>query len=172
MALKSGVVGAPLRHSPMIARTNRIDARRRPEKQQATATVDHRDAWHNGFLRLLLIISRHAWNQYQGNAVVYRLRPAPQVRVPTVRTGRIPHAVAGSAGCGYGYIPVWTIGKRRTAEHRQVIYLSIRLRFLKNRADWRHTFPNDNCSSIVVRQLLSQTLEFSADTFFSAAIDT
>ena len=38
-----------------------------------------------------------------------------------------------------------------------------------SRADWRYTFPNDTCSSIVIRQLLSETLEFSAEMFVSAA---
>ena len=39
----------------------------------------------------------------------------------------------------------------------------------RSRADWRPIFPNDNSASIVVRQLLSQTIEFSAETFISAA---
>jgi hypothetical protein len=38
-----------------------------------------------------------------------------------------------------------------------------------SRADWRHTFPNVDFGVKVVGQLLSQTVSFSADSFFSTA---
>jgi hypothetical protein len=40
-------------------------------------------------------ISRHAWIHLGGDALLYSLRPAPQVRVPPVCASRITLAVAG-----------------------------------------------------------------------------